>query len=174
VGAKHELPRNVKIEKSMSKDYYETLGVGKDASQDEITQAYRKMAVKYHPDKNPDDPKCADQFKAVAEAFEILSDPEKRDRYNRFGSSDNRKYNVNVNPFDIFGDIFGDFFGDAVSRSRRGADIQVELPPLTLEEVYAGCKKRKLSILLKSHAISVKALVYFHGMIVICVEEMER
>ncbi len=125
----------------MSKDYYDILGVSKDASQEEIAQAYRNLAIKYHPDKNPDDPKCADKFKEVAEAFEVLNDLEKRARYNRFGSSDNRNFNIHINPFDIFGDIFGDFFGDTVSRARRGADIQVESPSLTLEEAYKGCKK---------------------------------
>ncbi len=125
----------------MSKDYYGVLGVSKDASAEEIAQAYRKLAIRYHPDKNPDDPDSADKFKAVAEAFEVLGDSEKRAQYDRFGSSSKRNFNVHVNPFDIFGDIFGDFFDSTVSRARRGADVQVESPSLTLEEVYKGCKK---------------------------------
>src|SRR3982750_2331855 len=67
------------------KDYYKILGVDKKATQDEIKKAYRKMAIKYHPDKNPDDKKAEEKFKEAAEAYEILSNPEKRQRYNQFG-----------------------------------------------------------------------------------------
>lgn len=70
----------------MSKrDYYEILGVSRDASQDEIKKAYRKTAIKFHPDKNPDNPEAEDQFKEAAEAYEVLSNTEKRQRYDRFG-----------------------------------------------------------------------------------------
>jgi len=70
----------------MSKrDYYEILGLSKSASEDEIKKAYRKLAIKYHPDKNPDDKSAEDKFKEAAEAYEVLSNPEKRQRYNQYG-----------------------------------------------------------------------------------------
>ena len=67
------------------RDYYEVLGVSKGAAQDEIKKAYRKMAIQYHPDKNPDDPSAEDKFKEAAEAYEVLSDQQKRQRYDQFG-----------------------------------------------------------------------------------------
>ena len=67
------------------KDYYEILGIGKSASADEIKKAYRKMAIKYHPDKNPDDKEAEAKFKEAAEAYEVLSNPEKKSRYDQFG-----------------------------------------------------------------------------------------
>ena len=67
------------------RDYYEILGVDKSAAADEIKKAYRKVAIKYHPDKNPDDPSAEEKFKEAAEAYEVLRDPEKKQRYDRFG-----------------------------------------------------------------------------------------
>jgi molecular chaperone DnaJ len=67
------------------RDYYEILGVSKNASEEEIKKAYRKLAIKFHPDKNPDDKTAEDKFKEAAEAYEILSDAEKRQRYNQYG-----------------------------------------------------------------------------------------
>src|SRR4028118_2323619 len=98
----------------MSKrDYYEILGVSKSAGDDEIKKAYRKLAIKYHPDKNPDDPKSEDKFKEAAEAYEILSNPEKRRRYDQFGhqgvgSGSHGGGSMNMDDiFSQFGDIFG-------------------------------------------------------------------
>jgi molecular chaperone DnaJ len=105
------------------RDYYEILGVGKTASEEEIKKAYRKLAFEFHPDRNPDNPEAEEKFKEAAEAYEILRDSEKRARYDRFGHA-----GVNGNGFqgfssadDIFsafGDIFGEFFG--FSQARRG------------------------------------------------------
>ena len=97
----------------MSKDYYNVLGVERSASDDEIKKAYRKMAMKYHPDKNPDNPEAEAKFKEAAEAYDVLSTPDKKSNYDRFGST-----NGGGNPFggggfnmeDIFSN-FGDIFG---------------------------------------------------------------
>ncbi|WP_287417305.1 DnaJ domain-containing protein, partial [Oceanithermus sp.] len=73
------------------KDYYAVLGVSRDASQEEIKKAYRKLALKYHPDKNPGDPSAEERFKEINEAYAVLSDPEQRARYDRFGTADPRQ-----------------------------------------------------------------------------------
>ena len=108
------------------RDYYEVLGVSKDASADEIKKAYRKMAVKYHPDRNPDDKEAEEKFKEAAEAYDVLSDADKRAKYDRFGHSMGPQgfgggaggggsyYSGGMSMEDIFanfGDIFGDVFG---------------------------------------------------------------
>src|ERR1700754_3789570 len=114
----------------MSKrDYYEVLGLAKNASEEEIKKAYRKLAIKFHPDKNPDDKAAEEKFKEAAEAYEILSNPEKRQRYNQFGHAGvsgasgggGGHYGGGMNMEDIFsqfGDIFGGGFGS--SRSSGG------------------------------------------------------
>ncbi len=141
------------------RDYYEILGISREASVDEIKQQYRKLAIKYHPDKNPDDSEAEEKFKEASEAYEVLSDPNKRSRYDRFGHEGMRgqsTYSQSATADDIFsafGDIFGDsgFFGDIFGggstrrRSRRatgerGADIRIKLP-LTLEEIAEGVEK---------------------------------
>lgn len=138
------------------RDYYEILGVGKGASADDIKRAYRRLAMKYHPDKNPGDKAAEEKFKECAEAYEVLSNPEKRQRYDQFGhdglrGSGVRDYShMNVQDIgDIFGDIFGDFFGGGRRRGsrrqqanapRRGYDLETTIE-LTLEEVANGVEK---------------------------------
>ena len=115
---------------SNKRDYYEVLGVSKDAQADKIKKAYRKIAMKYHPDRNPGDKSAEDKFKEAAEAYEVLSNEEKRARYDRFGHAGMRGAGgggANMNMEDIFsnfGDIFGDIFGSGAfggsSRRSRG------------------------------------------------------
>ena len=143
----------------MKRDYYEVLGVVKGASDDEIKKSYRKLAMEFHPDRNPENKEAEDKFKEAAEAYEVLSDQTKRDRYNRYGhqgmrsNSDYHQYS-NVNDIfsqfsDIFsggggGSIFDSFFGGGGQQRQagleRGSDIQLRLP-LTLEEIAVGVEK---------------------------------
>lgn len=146
----------------MSKrDYYEVLGLSKGASADEIKKAYRKMAVKYHPDKNPGDKGAEDKFKEAAEAYEILSNPDKRAQYDRFGHNmpGNGGFGggggfsgggMNMEDiFSQFGDIFGGAFGDAFGggggqrgrRQNKGSNLRVKVK-LTLEEIANGVEKK--------------------------------
>ncbi|MDD4335679.1 MAG: molecular chaperone DnaJ, partial [Desulfotomaculaceae bacterium] len=129
-------------------DYYELLGVSRNASADEIKKAYRKLARKYHPDANPDDPNAEAKFKEVSEAYVVLSDPEKRTNYDRFGHAgvDGQGFG-GFNGFgDLggFGDIFEMFFGSAGRRRssgpEKGPDIKVELE-LTLKEAAFGLER---------------------------------
>jgi len=139
-------------------DYYDTLGVSRSASEDEIKKSYRKLAMQYHPDRNPDDKGAEDKFKTAAEAYEILSDPEKRARYDQYGhqgvASDFGSGGFQWTDFSRAGDfedilgnmfggsIFGDLFGGR-SRGRgngRGEDLRVNLK-LTLEELAKGVSK---------------------------------
>lgn len=144
----------------MSKrDYYEVLGVERSADEQTIKRAYRKLAKKYHPDLNPGDEEAEKNFKEVSEAYEVLSDKEKRDVYDKFGHDGlNGQAGGGYGGFggfegfsgqgfggfeDIFGDIFGDMFGGGGHRRRgpqRGADIEVNLN-LTFEEAAFGTKK---------------------------------
>ena len=134
------------------RDYYEILGVVKTASGEEIKKAYRKVAIKYHPDKNPDDPTAEDKFKEAAESYEVLSDPDKRARYDRFGHQAGGGGGGAQNMEDIFsqfGDIFGGsgfegFFGGGRSqgqRVRKGSNLRIKLK-LDLEEVANGVEKK--------------------------------
>ena len=141
----------------MSKrDYYEILGVSKSASAEEIKKAYRKLALKYHPDKNPDDKTAEDSFKEGAEAYEVLSNSEKRSKYDRFGHAGvggghGGFGGGGMNMEDIFsqfGDIFGAAgfggFGGQSSRGRRvnrGTNIRIKVK-LNLEEIAHGCEKK--------------------------------
>lgn len=139
----------------MSKrDFYEVLGVDKNADEREIKKAYRKLAMKYHPDRNSDDPEAEEKFKEASMAYEVLSDKEKRSAYDRMGHAafENGMGGGGFggagagNFQDIFGDIFGNFgdiFGQARgggSRQRRGSDLRYVIE-LTLEEAVRGCKK---------------------------------
>ena len=141
------------------RDYYEVLGLQKGASEDEIKKAFRKMAMKYHPDKNPGNKEAEEKFKEVNEAYSVLSDPDKKSKYDRFG-------HAGVDPngmggagfggfggaggfggfediFDMFGGAFGGFGGGQQRRSnqpRKGRDLQKAIT-ITFEEAAFGCKK---------------------------------
>lgn len=135
------------------RDYYEVLGVDKSASADEIKKAYRKMAMKYHPDRNPGDKEAEEKFKEAGEAYEILSNEDMRARYDQYG---HQGVDPNFNPgfggfgggfgdFGGFGDIFSDIFGGGGSRSttnapHRGENVASRLE-LTFEEAAFGCEK---------------------------------
>ena len=120
--------------------YYEVLEVERTASGDEIATSYRRLARQYHPDRNPGDQEAITRFKEAAEAFEILHDPQKRERYNRFGHAGvngggGASHFSDVEEiFSAFGDVFGDFFGTRRSRGpRKGADLQCEVTINLLE-----------------------------------------
>src|ERR1041384_6036914 len=118
------------------RDYYEILGVSKNATADEIKKAYRKVAMQFHPDRNPGDKAAEEKFKEAAEAYEILSDADKKAQYDRFGhagvSGNGRGYSGGMNMEDIFshfGDIFGDdifgnFFGGQRGRGQRARGVR--------------------------------------------------
>ena len=133
------------------KDYYEVLGVNRDASEEDVKKSYRKLAMKWHPDRNPDNPKAEENFKEAKEAYEILSDAQKRAAYDQFG-------HAGVDPSaaagagagagfggfaDAFGDIFGDIFGGGRGRSNvyRGADLRYNLE-ISLEDAARGTETR--------------------------------
>lgn len=131
------------------KDYYEVLGVSKDSSEREIASAYRKLAVKYHPDSNQGDDEAIAKFKEAAEAYEVLSDSDKRARYDQYGHAglggQAGGFGNAEDIFEAFGDmfgggIFGDIFGRGQRRARKGADLKAEVS-LTLEEAFAGIDK---------------------------------
>ena len=131
----------------MNDDLYELLGVSRDASDQEIQRAYRKLALKYHPDKNPDDPQAAEKFKRVAEAYDILSDAEKRRVYDQGGMAGVQGtgysgFQTNEEIFSQFGDIFGDVFGQRFYRERggprRGRDLRFILPLSFTEAALGG------------------------------------
>ena len=139
------------------RDYYEVLGVSKTATDDEIKKAYRKMALKYHPDKNPDDKEAEEKFKEAAEAYDVLSNADKRARYDQFGHSMGGQQGFGgfggggfsmEDIFSQFGDIFGGRFsgqwggatGGRGRRVNRGSDLRIKVK-LTLEEIAKGASK---------------------------------
>jgi molecular chaperone DnaJ len=135
------------------RDYYEILSVTRTATEQEIKSSYRKLAMQFHPDRNPDNPEAEEKFKEATEAYSVLSDAEKRERYNQYGHAGvNGGGGGGFDPSnfgdfsDIFGDIFSDFFGNAAagsgrgrSRSQRGGDARADLT-LTFEEAAFGKK----------------------------------
>ncbi len=133
------------------KDYYEALGVNRDASDEEIKKAYRKMAMKFHPDRNPDNPKAEAQFKEAKEAYEILSEPEKRSAYDSYGHAGVDQQagmgGAGAGGFaDAFGDIFGEIFGGGRggggrSNVYRGADLRYNLE-ISLEDAARGTETK--------------------------------
>jgi len=129
------------------RDYYEVLGVAKEVSQRELKRAYRELALKYHPDRNPDDPSAEENFKQAAEAYEVLSDEQKRAIYDQYGHDglSNQGFSGFGGMEDIFshlGDIFGDIFGQSRQRRgpRRGRDLGVELA-LSFDDAVFGCRQ---------------------------------
>ena len=136
------------------RDYYEVLGIDKNASDDEIKKAYRKKAKQYHPDLNPDNPEAEAKFKEANEAYEVLSDAQKKARYDQFGHAGvDPNYGAGAGgaggfggmEFDL-GDLFGSFFGGFGSRQqnpnapRRGEDLQ-ERVTISFEEAAKGCRR---------------------------------
>ena len=144
----------------MKRDFYEILGVSREAGADEIKSAYRKLAMQYHPDRNPGNKEAEEHFKEAAEAYEVLSNSEKRQRYDRFGhdglrGSGEQGFSDINDIFSHFSDIFGGGFGGGIfeevfgggrGRGRRqgrgtpGTDLKIQLP-LTLEEIATGVEK---------------------------------
>jgi len=127
----------------MSKDYYKILEVDRSASADEIKKSYRKQAMKYHPDKNPGDSAAEEKFKECAEAFDVLSDPQKKQEYDTYGTVGGAA--DNFNPFSGgFGDIFSRFeemFGGGHSRVKKGSDLRIKVN-ITLDDVIKGVEKK--------------------------------
>lgn len=140
---------------STKHDYYDILGVSKQASPEEIKAAYRKLALKYHPDRNPDNKEAEEKFKEAASAYEVLSDPAKRQRYDQFGHAGvdgqgmGGGHDMNMDDiFQHFGDIFGDIFGMGQKQTKRkngptpkrGHDLSQELQ-ISLKDAFIGTKK---------------------------------
>ena len=144
---------------SDKRDFYEVLGVSRDAEEGEIKKAYRKLALQYHPDRNPDDPEAEERFKEAAEAYDVLGDGEKRRQFDQFGhaafgAGGGPQFSSMEDIFSAFGDIFGggggggggvfgDLFGGGGRRRsgpRRGRDLKIVLD-LTLEEIDTGASK---------------------------------
>ena len=143
---------------AQKRDYYEVLGVDKTASEDEIKKAYRKIAIKYHPDRNPGDKQAEEKFKEAAEAYNVLHDPQKRQQYDQFGFNGPMGGGAGFDPFggasmnmddifSMFGDIFGGhgfggFGGGRAGRQQhRGGDLRLKVR-LTLEEINQGVTKK--------------------------------
>jgi molecular chaperone DnaJ len=160
---------------SDKRDYYEVLGLSKSASESEIKKAYRKMALKYHPDKNPDDSSAEEKFKEAAEAYEVLSNPQKKQRYDQYGHAGlggaagggaGGFGGMDMDDiFSQFGDIFGGAFGGGgrqrggggrQQRSARGTNLRVKLK-LTLDEISEGVKKKiKVNKLVNADGVTFK------------------
>ena len=164
------------------RDYYDVLGLSKSASASEVKKAYRKLALKHHPDKNPDDASAEDKFKEAAEAYEVLSDETKKQQYDRFGHSGMKGasgggggHHMNMEDiFSQFGDIFGGggggfggFGGGGGGGSRRrrmkGSDLRIKVK-LTLEEIATGAKKKiKVTKLIQASGVEHSDCGQCHG-----------
>jgi molecular chaperone DnaJ len=144
---------------AQKRDYYETLGVSRDATPEDLKKQYRKLALQFHPDRNPGDKKAEERFKELSEAYEVLSDPQKRQMYDQFGHAANQGnpggfdfsqgFGAGGNFNDIFGDIFGDLFGAAAGGRARGGrrrggrpgdDLRTSID-ITFEEAAFGAEK---------------------------------
>jgi molecular chaperone DnaJ len=161
---------------SQKRDYYEILGVSKKADEGEIKKAYRKLALQYHPDKNPGDKAAEEKFKEAAEAYEILSNQEKRARYDQYGHAGVGGGGFSgggMNMDDIFsqfGDVFGSAFGGSFggnrgggSRTVRGTNLRVKMK-LTLEEIAEGVKKKiKVNKLINADGVTYKNCTTCNG-----------
>jgi molecular chaperone DnaJ len=157
------------------RDYYEILGVSKTASAEEIKKAYRKTAIQFHPDKNPGNKEAEEKFKEAAEAYEVLSDQQKRAQYDRFGHSRPggggfQGHDMNMEDiFSQFGDIFGGggfdsfFGGGGRSRGRKGSNLRIKLK-LTLEEISNGVEKKiKVNRLVQAEGVTYKNCTTCNG-----------
>src|SRR6202142_3023836 len=134
------------------RDYYEVLGVERGAGEEDLKKAYRRLAIQFHPDRNPGDKQAEEKFKELNEAYQVLSDPEKRAQYDRFGHAAFQGQGAGgFGGFDftqgfeeVFSDIFGDFFGTgrgrSRSRTRRGDDLRYDLE-IDFEEAANGTEK---------------------------------
>ena len=171
------------------RDYYDVLGVNKSASPEELKSAYRKLAVKYHPDKNPGDKGAEEKFKEASEAYGILSDKSKKENYDNFGHAAFENGGGGQGGFGGFGgfsgadfsDIFEDFFGDfgggrrssrGRSSNNRGSDLRYDLS-ITLEEAYAG-KKQNYNFQHQKNVILVKEMDLSQGLALIDVATVEE
>jgi len=130
------------------KDYYDTLGLNQQASDVEIKKAYKKLAMKHHPDRNDGNPESTETFKEVKKAYDILSDPEKKSMYDQYGHAgvdQSMGGAAGAGDFGDFGDIFGDIFGGARSNQRsnvyRGADLRYNMQ-ISLEQLQVVQKQR--------------------------------
>jgi molecular chaperone DnaJ len=133
------------------RDYYAVLNLARSATAEDIKKAYRKLALKYHPDQNPGNAEAEAKFKEISEAYEVLRDPKKRQMYDQFGSAGPNTYGAagyDSRGAESFNDFFGDFFGDVFAgakagghRQARGNDLRYSLS-ITLEEAATGCEKR--------------------------------